>query len=193
MKRKIIVLILGVSLLSDLFVTGFPSVSAAVGTDKSYVIYDANPHNVSETDGADAYPSGVGVYDKDCFAKERVKGASSLKYTGEEKPCYVLEFDSESDHDKALIENGFMCNDGENGRSESKIAVGHMGWMQYPEIMRAVKDYVYISYDIYVEDEKGRDITLTVSPMYWYRGAWYNAPQSNSAVFDSFAVTQKNE
>ena len=177
--------------MSDLFVTGFPSVSAAVGTYKSYVIYDANPHNVSETDGADAYPSGA--YEKYCFAKKRVNGASSLKYTGEETPCYVLEFDSESDHDKALIENGFMCNDGENGRSESKIAVGHMGWMQYPEIMRAVKDYVYVSYDIYVEDEKGRDITLTVSPMYWYLDAWKNDPQSNSAVFDSFAVTQKNE
>ena len=68
-----------------------------------------------------------------------------------------------------------------------------MGWMQYPEIMRAVKDYLYVSYDIYVGDEKGRDITLTVSPMYWYLDAWYNAPQSNSAIFDSFAVTQKNE
>lgn len=179
--------------MSDLFVTGFTSVSAEVGIDKSYVIFDANPRNVSETDGADAYPSGVGVYDKYCFAKERVKGASSLKYTGEETPCYVLEFDSESDHDKALIENGFMCNDGENGRSESKIAVGHMGWMQYPEIMRAVKDYVYVSYDIYVEDEKERDITLTVSPMYWYLDAWKNDPQSNSAIFDSFDVTQKNE
>ena len=177
--------------MSDLFVTGFTSVSAAVGTDKSYVIFDANPRNVSETDGADAYPSGA--YDEYCFAEQRVKGASSLKYTGEETPCYVLEFDSESDHDKALIENGFMCNDGENGRSESKIAVGHMGWMQYPEIMRAVKDYVYVSYDVYVEDEKGRDITLTVSPMYWYLDAWKNDPQSNSAVFDSFAVTQKNE
>ena len=79
MKRRIIALILGVLLLSDLFVTGFTSVSAEVGIDKSYVIFDANPRNVSETDGADAYPSGVGVYDKYCFAKERVKGASSLK------------------------------------------------------------------------------------------------------------------
>ena len=48
MKRRIIALILGVSLLSDLFVTGFTSVSAEAGTDKSYVIFDANPHNVSE-------------------------------------------------------------------------------------------------------------------------------------------------
>lgn len=191
MKRRIIALILGFSLLSDLFITGFPSVSAAVGIDKSYVIYDANPHNVSETDGADAYPSGA--YEKYCFAEERVKGASSLKYTGEETPCYVLEFDSEFDHDKALIENGFMCNDGLYGRKESVISKGYMGWMQYPEIMRAIKDYVYVSYDVYVEDEKGRDIILTVSPMYGYLDAWKNDPQSNSAVFDSFAVTQKNE
>lgn len=179
--------------MTNLFATSLPKASAAIESKKSYVIYDADPCNVSETDGTNAYPSGVDVYDQYCFAQQRVKGTSYLKYTGEETPCYVLEFDSKSDQDKALIENGFMCNDGLYGREESVIAKGYMGWTQYPEIMRAIKDYIYVSYDVYVEDERERNIMLKVSPMYEYLDAWKNDPQSNSAVFDSFTATEKNK
>lgn len=68
-----------------------------------------------------------------------------------------------------------------------------MGWLQYPEILRAIKDYVYVSYDVYVEDAQERDITLTVSPMHQYMDSWAKNPQSNCGVFDRFTVTEKNE
>ena len=165
--------------------------SATQTTDKRYVIFDANPRNVSETDGANAYPSGADY--SWSFGKDRICGTSSIKYEGEETPCYVLDFDSAFDHDKVLIENGFMCNNGGSNATPGKISSGYMGWLQYPEILRAIKDYVYVSYDVYVEDAQERDITLTVSPMHQYMDPWAKNPQSNCGVFDRFTVTEKNE
>ena len=165
--------------------------SAAQTTDKRYVIFDANPRNVSETDGADAYPSGAD-YEWN-FGKDRIKGTGSINYEGEETPCYVLKFDTAFDHDKVLVENGFMCNNGGSNAIAGKISSGYMGWLQYPEILRAIKDYVYVSYDVYVEDPQGRDIILTVSPMHQYMDPWAKNPQSNCGVFDRFTVTEKNE
>ena len=65
--------------------------SATQTTDKRYVIFDANPRNVSETDGANAYPSGADY--SWSFGKDRICGTSNIKYEGEETPCYVLDFE----------------------------------------------------------------------------------------------------
>ena len=126
--------------------------SATQTTDKRYVIFDANPRNVSETDGANAYPSGADY--SWSFGKDRICGTSSIKYEGEETPCYVLDFDSAFDHDKVLIENGFMCNNGGSNATPGKISAGYMGWLQYPEILRAIKDYVYVSYDVILKTHR---------------------------------------
>lgn len=190
--KKIISVLLSLTLTVLCFSALTLMPASAVSSERPYVIFDANPRNVSETDGADAYPSGV--YDADYdFGGNRTKGTSYLKYEGEETPCYVLDFDSASDHDKVLIENGFMCNNGGSNATPGKISSGYMGWLQYPEILRAIKDYVYVSYDVYVEDAQERDITLTVSPMHQYMDPWAKNPQSNCGVFDRFTVTEKNE
>ncbi len=176
--------------MSDLFVTGFTSVSAEVGIDKSYVIYDANPRNVSETDGADAYPAV-----KDSFTSGKAQATAIIKYAKQDTPFYSLEFKSGSFLDTAVIENGFMCNDGKEGRPEKNITYGYMGWMQYPVILQTIKDYVYISYDVYVEDTLGRSITLAIAPLHndlepWTDGK--NSPTENCACFDRFEVPENN-
>lgn len=57
-KRRLLL-----SLLFAIVLAGLPLaiLSATQTTDKRYVIFDANPRNVSETDGANAYPSGAGI------------------------------------------------------------------------------------------------------------------------------------
>lgn len=181
MKRKIAAVCISISLLLNLPIAAGAGFTAAESS-KGYVIFDADPCNVSEEDGANAYPSGLynGKYGSD-----RIGGTSKVKYD-EDIPYYLLEFKTGPQNNNILIENGYMCNDGTAGRPQSNISTGFMGWMQYPEIIRAIKDYTYISYDVYTETP----VTLSIYPLHQEMDPWANDPETNCGLFDRYEVTE---
>lgn len=173
---------------------GLPLMNIIAGNsenEKAYAVYDANPRNVSEEEGANAYPAADYEWN---FGKDRIQGTSKVKYD-EDTPYYLLEFSSEFDHDKVLIENGYMCNNGgADGALTGKISSGYMGWLQYPEMIRAIKDYLYITYDVYVEDTENRTVTLSISPMHQYEmDPWSTDPAANCGLFDRYEITENNK
>ena len=142
--------------------------TSASGTNESYVIWDANPLNVTEEEGATAKPT----WDSYLFGS-KTTGQSAVRYGGE-MPYYELTFTGSGTANGALISSGFKYywyND----------KLGFTGWISHRSVLEAIKPYLYISYEVYVED--GTDnVSLTVQP----QPKWGGDPTSDYGTFDEY-------
>ena len=140
----------------------------ALNTEVSYVIWDANPLNVTEEEGATAKPT----WDSYLFGS-KTTGQSAVRYGGE-MPYYELTFTGSGTANGALISSGFKYywyND----------KLGFTGWISHRSVLEAIKPYLYISYEVYVED--GTDnVSLTVQP----QPKWGGDPTSDYGTFDEY-------
>lgn len=122
-------------------------------TEKKRVIYDANPINVSATDGASAKPSwACDSTDHSWTFGYKTNALGVVKYD-EDIPYYELKITSEWSSGGAVIENGFTSNK-EN-----------FGWLTSRSVLTALKDYLEVSYDVFISASDGKDTTLYVNPI----------------------------
>ena len=122
-------------------------------TEKKRVIYDANPINVSATDGASAKPSwACDSTEHDWTFGYKTNALGVVKYD-KDIPYYELKITSEWSSGGAVIENGF------NSNKEN------FGWLTSRSVLTALKDYLEVSYDVFISASDGKDTTLYVNPI----------------------------
>ncbi len=140
----------------------------ALNTEVSYVIWDANPLNVTEEEGATAKPT----WESYLFGT-KTTGQSAVRYGGE-MPYYELTFTGSGTANGALISSGFKYN-------WYNDKLGFTGWVSHRSVLEAIKPYLYVSYEVYVEE--GTDnVSLTVQP----QPKWGGDPTSDYGTFDEY-------
>lgn len=122
-------------------------------TEKKLVIYDANPINVSATNGASAKPSWACDSTDHSWTFGYKRNALGVVKYDEDIPYYELKITSEWSGGGAVIENGFTSNK-EN-----------FGWLTSRSVLTALKDYLEVSYDVFISASDGKDTTLYVNPI----------------------------
>ncbi len=138
---------------------------------RDLVIWDADPEKVSKTDGASARPEWTirpddkpgDTWDYHWSSAPKSTGTSVVKYD-QDIPYYSCTFTGQWDGGGAILENGF----------NNRLADANMGWLEKREILTAIKDYLVIAYDVYVEGDTGDYTHINFEPVAEWsdKGPW---------------------
>ena len=145
---------------------------------RDLVIWDADPTKVSQIDGTSAKPAWVTGDDYQWAFAPKANGTSIVKYD-QDIPYYSCTFTGQWDGGGAILENGF----------NNRLADANMGWLEKREIVKAIKDYLVIAYDVYVEGDTGDYTHINFEPV----AEWSeNGPYNEYGNLDGIDVYEAN-
>ena len=145
---------------------------------RDLVIWDADPTKVSQIDGTSAKPAWVTGDDYQWAFAPKANGTSIVKYD-QDIPYYSCTFTGQWDGGGAILENGF----------NNRLADANMGWLEKREVVKTIKDYLVIAYDVYVEGDTGDYTHINFEPV----AEWSeNGPYNEYGNLDGIDVYEAN-
>ena len=141
--------------------------------NKRYVIFEANPSKVSETDGDSAKPQWA-VDESGHFWTFGYKssGSAFVKYD-DETTYYSFVLNAAGEKNGTAVESGFEYNKG-----------NYQGWIIHRCVLEALAEYIYVSYEIRATADTS--VAYNISPIpEWTTGA----PSDEYGIFDSFEIS----